>query len=65
MNEQGKKARTVCFISHRFHTVKRADRIAVVDHGTVKEEGTHEQLMAIAGGVYREFYTLQAEAFAG
>lgn len=54
--------RTVVFISHRFSSVRTADRIIVLDSGRVTETGTHEQLMA-AQGSYAEMFTLQAEAF--
>jgi len=53
---------TTIVISHRFSTVRRADRIVVVEHGRVVEDGTHEQLMA-AGGHYAEMYALQAARF--
>ncbi len=53
---------TTILISHRFSTVRHADRIAVLEQGRVLEQGTHEELMA-AGGRYRDMFTLQASRF--
>jgi ATP-binding cassette, subfamily B, bacterial len=50
-------------ISHRFATVRRADRIAVLDGGRITELGSHAELVA-AGGTYAEMFTLQAQRFA-
>ena len=49
-------------ISHRFSTVRMADRILVLEHGQVLEEGTHESLVA-AGGRYAELFALQAAGY--
>jgi ABC-type multidrug transport system fused ATPase/permease subunit len=54
---------TTILISHRFSTVRHADRICVVEHGRVIELGTHEELMAL-GGRYRTMFDLQASRFA-
>ena len=54
---------TVVLISHRFSTVRLADRICVVEHGRVVELGTHDELMA-TGGRYRSMFDLQASRFA-
>jgi ABC-type multidrug transport system fused ATPase/permease subunit len=54
---------TTILISHRFSTVRHADRICVLEHGRVAELGTHEELMA-AGGRYRTMFDLQASRFA-
>jgi len=54
----------VLLISHRFSTVKMADRILFIDNGTVQEEGTHEELMRL-GGEYAKRYNAQSSAYAG
>ena len=53
---------TTIVVSHRFSTVRRADRIVVVEHGRVVEDGTHESLV-VAGGRYALMYELQAARF--
>ena len=53
---------TTILISHRFSTVRHADRICVLEHGRVIEFGTHDELMAL-GGRYRTMFDLQAERF--
>jgi ATP-binding cassette subfamily B protein len=50
------------FISHRFSTVRLADRILVLENGTIKEDGTHEELLDL-GGTYAELFNLQAAAY--
>lgn len=49
-------------VSHRFSTVRMADRILVVDGGRIAEAGTHEELVAM-GGIYAELYELQARSY--
>ena len=56
------KGRMAVIISHRFSTVRMADRIVVLDEGRVVEAGTHEALVARAG-LYAELFTLQAEGY--
>ncbi len=53
---------TTVLVSHRFSTVRHADRICVLEHGRVVELGTHDELMAI-GGRYRTMFDLQAMRF--
>jgi ABC-type multidrug transport system fused ATPase/permease subunit len=53
---------TTILISHRFSTVRHADRICVLEHGKVIELGTHDELMAKSGR-YRTMFDLQAQRF--
>ena len=53
---------TTILISHRFSTVRHADRICVLEHGKVIELGSHEELMALRGR-YRTMFDLQASRF--
>jgi subfamily B ATP-binding cassette protein MsbA len=53
--------RTVCVIAHRLSTVRRANRIVVIENGTIADIGTHDELMAKLG-TYRRLYELQFEA---
>jgi len=53
---------TTILISHRFSTVRKADRICVLEHGRVVELGTHDELMTLAGR-YRTMFDLQAQRF--
>jgi ATP-binding cassette subfamily B protein len=50
------------FISHRFSTVRAADRIVVLDNGKVVEEGSHDQLASL-GGRYAEMFEMQASSY--
>jgi ATP-binding cassette subfamily B protein len=56
--------RTAVYISHRFSTVRRADRIVFLEHGRLAEEGTHEELMRLDGR-YARLFRMQAAAYTG
>jgi ATP-binding cassette subfamily B protein len=49
-------------ISHRFSTVRMADRIIVLEHGEITESGTHQQLVEL-GGMYAKLFNIQAEGY--
>lgn len=53
---------TALLISHRFSTVRMANRIVVLQHGAIVEEGTHDQLVS-RNGLYAELFRLQAEGY--
>ncbi|MDQ0155754.1 ABC transporter ATP-binding protein [Robertmurraya andreesenii] len=56
-----KKGRTTFIIAHRLSTIKNADRILVLERGIIKEQGTHEELLA-QGGIYEQMYQMQAKS---
>ena len=50
---------TIVAIAHRLSTIREADRIMVLNHGRIAEEGNHDALMAREGGIYQRLYWLQ------
>ena len=56
------EGKTAIFISHRFSTVRLADRIFVIENGCILESGSHSELMHLDGR-YAELFNLQAEAY--
>ncbi len=53
---------TAFFVSHRLNTTRFCEKILVLDHGTLREQGTHESLME-ANGLYRRMFELQTEYY--
>lgn len=56
--ERAMKNRTVCVIAHRLSTVRDADRVVVIDQGSIVEEGTHDELCQFEG-IYKKFVLRQ------
>lgn len=55
--------KTVILISHRFNTVKNADRIMVIEDGEIKEFASHNKLMRIKNGIYRKLFEMQKKSY--
>jgi len=53
------EGRTSIIIAHRLSTIRKADKIAVLDQGVIRESGTHDELLEIENGVYRNLSELQ------
>ena len=53
--------RTVFAIAHRLSTLRNADRLIVIDDGKIAEMGTHDELLAIEGGIYKKLVNMQQE----
>ena len=56
------KDKLVIIIAHRLSTIANADRIYFLQEGEITEVGSHEELMAMPHGHYRDYVTLQAQA---
>ena len=53
--------RTSFVIAHRLSTIRKADKIIVIDKGAVRESGTHEELMLLDNGMYRNLSNMQMQ----
>lgn len=62
LDDRGARRQSVLFISHRFTTVRRANRILVLEHGKMAEEGNHDALMALKG-LYAEMFNAQLQMY--
>jgi len=51
--------RTSIVIAHRLSTIRKADTIVVIDQGKIAEQGTHDQLLKISNGIYKNLSELQ------
>ena len=60
--ERHMEGKTVILITHRFSTVKNADKILMLEHGRIIEQGSHRELMQL-NGKYAELYTMQAKRY--
>ncbi len=58
-NKEKQEQRTVLISAHRLSTIERCDRIFVIHKGRLIEQGTHDELMEIEHGIYRELVRRQ------
>ncbi|MDO8523674.1 MAG: ATP-binding cassette domain-containing protein, partial [bacterium] len=57
------KGKTAIVVAHRLSTIRKMDRIIVLEGGKVREDGTHESLLANPDSLYRKLWSLQAGGF--
>jgi ATP-binding cassette subfamily B protein len=57
------KHQTRIIISHKFSNVRDADKIILIEHGKIIEQGSHDELMQVDVGKYKELFNLQAEGY--
>ena len=60
--EKQYKNKTLILVSHRFSTVRNANKIIVIDHGKIVESGSHKELMSL-GGEYSKLFSIQAKGY--
>ncbi|MBI1975429.1 MAG: ABC transporter ATP-binding protein [Candidatus Vogelbacteria bacterium] len=60
--EKQYKNKTLILVSHRFSTVRNANKIVVIDHGKIIESGSHQELMKL-GGQYAKLFSIQAKGY--
>lgn len=58
-NKDSQESRTVLISAHRLSSIERCDQIFVIHKGHLIEQGTHEELMTIENGIYRELVRRQ------
>jgi ABC-type multidrug transport system fused ATPase/permease subunit len=56
------KGRTSFVIAHRLSTIRNADKIYVIENGQVAEQGKHDELLNISGGIYANLVELQMKS---
>jgi ABC-type multidrug transport system fused ATPase/permease subunit len=60
--EKQYKNKTLILVSHRFSTVRNANKIVVIDHGKIVESGSHQELMKL-DGQYAKLFSIQAKGY--